>query len=103
LYNILRIELAQSIGRLSQDLTDFTETETKWIIYFNKVLKWFDDQIVSFKSQYRVNVKSQNWIVLELASISLDLSRPSLCPSFERCLAHSVRFSDFCLENDTFC
>ena len=54
LHNILRIELEQSIGRLSKALTESTETDTKWITFFNKTLKWFDDQIVSFESQYRV-------------------------------------------------
>ena len=53
LYDILRIELVQSIARLSKFLTESTESETKWITIFNKCLKWFDDQIVSFESQYR--------------------------------------------------
>lgn len=51
LYDILRIELEQSIRRLSKVLTESTEMETKWITTFNKALKWFDDQIVSFESQ----------------------------------------------------
>ena len=58
LYDNLRIELEQSIRRLSDALTESIETETKWITTFNKALKWFDDQIVSFVSQYRVNAKS---------------------------------------------
>lgn len=58
LYDILRIELVQSIARLSKTLTESAETETKWITIFNKALKWFDDQIVSFGLQYRMNVKS---------------------------------------------
>ena len=91
LYNILGIELEQSIGRLSKALTESTETETKWITSFNKALKWFDDQIVSFESQYRVNAESQ--IVLEFTSVTIDLFRPSLCHPFERCFAHSVSFS----------
>ena len=88
LYDILRIELVQSIARLSKTLTESTETETKWITTFNKALKWFDDQIVSFGSQYRVNAKLQ--IVPEPNSVFIDLSRSSL---HERCFAHSVRFS----------
>lgn len=88
LYDILRIELVQSIARLSKILTESTETETKWITTFNKALKWFDDQIVSFGSQYRVNAKSQ--IVPEPTSVFIDLSRPSL---LERRFAHSVSFS----------
>ena len=48
LYDILRIELAQSIARLSKILTESAEMETRWIATFNKALKWFDDQIVSF-------------------------------------------------------
>ena len=87
LYDILRIELVQSIARLSKTLTESTETETKWITTFNKALKWFDDQIVSFKTRYRVNAKSQT--VPEPTSVFIDLSRPSL---FERCFAHSVSF-----------
>ena len=61
LNDILRIELVQAIARLSKFLTESTETETKWITTFNKVLKWFDDQIVSFESQYRVNSKVTNY------------------------------------------
>ena len=85
LYDILRIELEQSIARLSKTLAESTETETKWITTFNKALKWFDDQIVSSESQHRVNAKSQ--IVSEPTSVFIDLSRPSL---LERCFAHSV-------------
>jgi cullin-4 len=58
LYDILRIELEQSIARLSKSLTESTETETKWITTFNKALKWFDGQIVSFESQYRDRVNA---------------------------------------------
>lgn len=50
LYNILRIELEQSIGRLSKALIGSAETETKWITSFSKALKWFDEQIVSLRS-----------------------------------------------------
>ena len=71
LYDILRIELEQSIARLSKNLTESTETETRWIATFNKALKWFDDQIVSFGSQYQVNSKSH--IVAEPASVFIDL------------------------------
>ena len=60
LYDILRIELVQSISRLSKILTESTETETKWIATFNKALKWFDDQIVSFESQYRSECQVTN-------------------------------------------
>ena len=88
LHNILRIELEQSIGRLSKALTESTETDTKWITSFNKTLKWFDDQIVSFESQYRVNPESQ--IVLELTSVIIDLFGPS---PFQRCFEYSVGFS----------
>ena len=87
LHDILRIELVQSIARLSKIFSESTEKETKWIATFNKSLKWFDDQIVSFESQYRVNAKSQ--IVPEPTTVFIDLSRPSL---LERCYAHSVRF-----------
>jgi cullin-4 len=88
LYDILRIELLQSIARLSKILSESTEKETKWITTFNKALKWFDDQIVSFESQSRANAKSQ--IVPEPTTVFVDLSRPSL---LERCYTHSVRFS----------
>lgn len=88
LYDILRIELEQSIARLSKTLTESIETESKWITTFNKALKWFDDQIVSFESQCRGIAKSQ--IVPELTSVFIDLSRPSI---LERCFAHSVSFS----------
>ena len=88
LYDILRIELVQSIARLSKTLTESTETETKWITTFNKALKWFDDQIVSFESLYRVNAES--YIIPVLTSVIVDLSRPSL---LERSFAYSVSFS----------
>lgn len=86
LYSVLRIELERSIGRLSKALMESTETETKWITSFNKALKWLDDQIVSFKSQYRLNAKSHKWFT-ELTSVTIDLSRPI---SFKRCFAYSV-------------
>jgi hypothetical protein len=87
LYDILRIELVQSIARLSKSLTESTDTETKWVTTFNKDLKWFDEQLVSFGSQYRVNAKSQ--FIPEPTPVFIDLSRPSL---FERCFAHPVSF-----------
>ena len=64
LHDILRIELVQSIARLSKTLTESTETETKWIATFNKALKWFDDQIVSFwitiSSECQITNRSQS-------------------------------------------
>ncbi|KAF8168514.1 Cullin family-domain-containing protein [Crassisporium funariophilum] len=50
LYNILRIELEQSIGRLSRALTDSTEKDMAWITSFTKALAWFERQIDLLKS-----------------------------------------------------
>jgi hypothetical protein len=51
LYNdVVKIELAKSIGQLSRALVVSTEKGTAWITTFNKALAWIDQQIVR-KSQ----------------------------------------------------
>ena len=45
-YNALKMELEQSIGRLSSELLDSDEEDTTWIASFNAAFKWFESQIV---------------------------------------------------------
>ncbi|KAH9487336.1 Cullin-4 [Psilocybe cubensis] len=45
LYNILKIELQQSIGQLSRNLLSSPEKEMTWLFSFNAALKWLETQI----------------------------------------------------------
>ena len=47
LYNIVRIELEQSVGRMSQSLLDADDVPTEWLKRLNAWLNWLEDRIVS--------------------------------------------------------
>lgn len=47
LYNILKIELEQSIGSMSKLLMSSKHEDVTWITLFNTLFSWFEGQIVS--------------------------------------------------------
>jgi hypothetical protein len=47
LYNILKIELEQSVGNLSRLLASSGEEDVAWLVLFNKAFAWFEEHIVS--------------------------------------------------------
>ena len=50
LYDALRIELEQSVGRLANDLTTGAEKGMNWITEFVKVCRWFESRVVCLSS-----------------------------------------------------
>lgn len=47
LYNILKIELEQSIGSMLKLLMSSKHEDVTWISLFNQLFSWFEGQIVS--------------------------------------------------------
>ena len=47
LYDTLRLELEQSVGRLANDLTATAEKGMNWIATFVKTCQWFERRVVS--------------------------------------------------------